>query len=126
MVIALVVVAVLLFVAVVLLSNAFGSVATETSIRAKIAAFDAAEAGINEVIDVLDRNHGFNSDCVDTGEGHTVGTLADGGTSRGASNITGSSAEPVRSRITTTRSTCRITPCTHGRAAVRPTAVGAS
>jgi len=81
MVIALVVVAVLLFVAVVLLSNAFGSVATETSIRAKIAAFDAAEAGINEVIDVLDRDHGFTSECVDTGESRqTSGTLADGGT----------------------------------------------
>jgi type II secretory pathway pseudopilin PulG len=80
MIIALVVVAVLLFVAVVLLSNAFGSVATETSIRAKIAAFDAAEAGINEVVDVLDRNHGDSSDCAKTGIGHADGSLADGGT----------------------------------------------
>jgi len=80
MVIALVVVAVLLFVAVVLLSNAFGSVATETSIRAKIAAFDAAEAGINEAIDALDRSHGSSTDCVSVNAGSTVGTLADGGT----------------------------------------------
>lgn len=80
MIIALVVVAVLLFVAVVLLSNAFGSVATETSIRAKIAAFDAAEAGINEVVEVLDRNHGISSDCQKAMAGHTAGTLADGGT----------------------------------------------
>jgi type II secretory pathway pseudopilin PulG len=79
MIIALVVVAVLLFVAVVLLSNAFGSVATENTIRAKIAAFDAAEAGINEVVDVLDKTHGNSTDCVVNGMGHTSGTLADGG-----------------------------------------------
>src|SRR5438132_9926688 len=80
MIIALVVVAVLLFVAVVLLSNAFGSVATESSIRAKIAAFDAAEAGINQVVEVLDENHGISTDCVTNGVGRTTGELADGGT----------------------------------------------
>ena len=75
MVIALVVVAVLLFVAVVLLSNAFGSVASENSIRAKIAAFDAAEAGINKVVEVLDQQHGLSTACPKD----TLANLADGG-----------------------------------------------
>ena len=79
MVIALVVVAVLLFVAVVLLSNAFGSVEDERAIRAKIAAFDAAEAGINQAVDELDRAHGLASDCGPDGNGRQGDQLADGG-----------------------------------------------
>lgn len=79
MVIALVVVAVLLFIAVVLLSNAFGSVSAENSVRAKIAAFDAAEAGINQVVDALDESHGRSMDCASNGSPNAKGTLADGG-----------------------------------------------
>jgi len=78
--IALIVVAVLLFVAVVLLSNAFGSAATENSIRSKLAAFNAAEAGINQVIDELDRSHGSANACANSANRGTTGTLADGGT----------------------------------------------
>ena len=83
-IIALVVVAVLLFVAVVLLSNAFGSVATENSIREKIAAFDAAEAGMDQVIEVLDADHGRSTECAtaSAAAGRTVGNLADGGSYR--------------------------------------------
>lgn len=77
--IALIVVAVLLFVAVVLLSNAFGSAATENSIRSKLAAFNAAEAGINQVVDELDRSHGSSSACANGANAGTMGTLADGG-----------------------------------------------
>ncbi len=80
MIIALVVVAVLLFVAVVLLSNAFGSVSTENSIRAKIAAFDAAEAGIDRAVEVLDQQHGRSTACASAAADEiTSGTLADGG-----------------------------------------------
>lgn len=79
MMIALIVVAVLLFVAVVLLSNAFGSAATENSIRAKLAAFNAAEAGIDQVVDELDRSHGTSSACANGANAGTMGTLADGG-----------------------------------------------
>lgn len=79
MMIALIVVAVLLFVAVVLLSNAFGSAATENSIRSKLAAFNAAEAGIDQVVDQLDRTHGAASACANGADSGTMGTLADGG-----------------------------------------------
>jgi type II secretory pathway pseudopilin PulG len=79
MVIALVVVAVLLFVAIVLLSISFGSVSDERAIRAKIAAFDAAEAGINEALDELDRAHGQVNDCGPDGNGRQGNALADGG-----------------------------------------------
>lgn len=79
MIIALVVVAVLLFVAVVLLSNAFGSVETENSIRAKIAAFDAAEAGINQAVEALNQDKGKSTDCATKSTGNTTGALADGG-----------------------------------------------
>ena len=79
MMIALIVVAVLLFVAVVLLSNAFGSAATEDSIRSKLAAFNAAEAGIDQVVDELDRSHGNSSACANGADSGTMGTLADGG-----------------------------------------------
>ena len=81
MIVALIVVAVLLFVAVVLLSNAFGSVSTENSIRSKISAFDAAEAGINQVVEVLDKSNGTNLDCAGDPQavGKTGSTLADGG-----------------------------------------------
>src|SRR5215472_2524429 len=80
MMIALIVVAVLLFVAVVLLSNAFGSAATENSIRSKLAAFNAAEAGIDQVVDELDRSHGSANACASGAGTGTTGTLADGGT----------------------------------------------
>src|SRR5215469_16937246 len=79
MMIALIVVAVLLFVAVVLLSNAFGSAATEDSIRSKLAAFNAAEAGIDQVVDQLDWSHGSASACANGLNTGTMGTLADGG-----------------------------------------------
>jgi len=79
MMIALIVVAVLLFVAVVLLSNAFGSAATENSIRSKLAAFNAAEAGIDQVVDELDRSHGSSSACANGANNSTTGTLSDGG-----------------------------------------------
>jgi type II secretory pathway pseudopilin PulG len=79
MMIALIVVAVLLFVAVVLLSNAFGSAATENSIRSKLAAFNAAEAGIDQVVDELDRSHGSSSACANGADNGTMGTLSDGG-----------------------------------------------
>jgi len=79
MMIALIVVAVLLFVAVVLLSNAFGSAATENSIRSKLAAFNAAEAGIDQVVDELDRSHGSSNACANGANNSTMGTLADGG-----------------------------------------------
>ena len=78
MIIALMVVAVLLFVAVILLSNAFGSVATEKSIRAKIAAFDAAEAGINRAVEVLDQTHGRSTACSITADQQGAPALADG------------------------------------------------
>lgn len=79
MVIALVVVAVLLFVAVVLLGNAFGSVAAENSIRAKIAAFDAAEAGIQQAVEALDKN-AASTECGPDQKGQSGATMADGGT----------------------------------------------
>jgi type II secretory pathway pseudopilin PulG len=79
MVIALVVVAVLLFVAVVLLTNAFGSMADETSIRAKIAAFDAAEAGINKAVAELDSTRGNSTECGPNGRGASGPALSDGG-----------------------------------------------
>lgn len=79
MMIALVVVAVLLFVAVVLLSNAFGSAATENSIRSKLAAFNAAEAGIDQAVDELDKARGRSTECANGADPHTMGTLTDGG-----------------------------------------------
>jgi len=80
MVIALVVVAVLLFVAVVLLSSAFGSAAAENSIRAKLAAFNAAQAGIDQVVSTLDNARGTATECANGSDRNTMGTLADGGT----------------------------------------------
>ena len=80
MVIALLVVAVLLFVAVVLLSSAFGSASAEASIRAKIAAFDAAEAGIDRAVEELDSTHGASEACGDRMRGIPGPKLADGGT----------------------------------------------
>ena len=79
MMIALIVVAVLLFVAVVLLSNAFGSAATENSIRSKLAAFNAAEAGIDQVVDELDKARGQTTMCANGANPQAMGTLADGG-----------------------------------------------
>lgn len=79
MMIALIVVAVLLFVAVVLLSNAFGSAASENSIRSKLAAFDAAEAGIDQVVEELDKARGLATACANATNPETMGTLADGG-----------------------------------------------
>lgn len=106
MMIALIVVAVLLFVAVVLLSNAFGSAATENSIRSKLAAFNAAEAGIDQVVDQLDKARGQSTECANGANQDTMGTLADGGSYEWciAYNgfITGQSAK-IRDRANTSR-----------------------
>jgi type II secretory pathway pseudopilin PulG len=106
MMIALIVVAVLLFVAVVLLSNAFGSAATENSIRSKLAAFNAAEAGIDQVVDELDKARGQATACANAANPQTMGTLVDGGSYEWciAYNgiVTGKTAK-VRDRANTSR-----------------------